>query len=144
MVNKELVGIDWTDTTLRRELPWDSNQWIEVRRLSGEEKRKRDNLIAKRCSRDEERERMEIELTHSEMQAYEWEHCIIGYRLLDSNGKYLTFENPKDNRERYARIRGKLETFIEDLIREVNKDEEEAQKEIAEVEKNSPISSEEV
>lgn len=137
MVNQ--ASINWCDDTLKRNLPWDDSQFIEVKRLSGRNKRKRQALASVFRVGSEVAEDMEIQMTYDKLKEFEWESSIIDFKLRDSRGKILTFGDPKKNSEIFDHIDGELEKFIDELILEVNKEDktEVAKPEIIEVEGNS-------
>lgn len=132
------VSIDWCDDTIKRELPWDSTQYVTVKRFSGRDKRRRQALAATYRIGPEKSEEMELQMAYDKLKEFEWSTAITDFRLKDSRGKIYSFADAKKNMEIFDHIGGKVEEFIDELILEVNKEDstEVVSAEVKEVEGN--------
>ena len=123
MSEKDRVSIDWVEDTIRKEIPWDSDQYIVVRRFTGREKRQRQALAGTFRLGSEKTDNVEITMTYDKLKTFEWQACIVDFRLKDAKDKVYLFSSKDRNQEIYDHISGPLEKWLDDLILEVNKEE---------------------
>ena len=138
-MDRDIASLDWCDDTTTKTLPWDSDQFVTVKRFTAREKRKRQSLAGTFRIGPEISEQTEIQMTYDRLKDFEWETAIVDYRLKDKNGKVYLFADAKSNRKIYDHISGDLEKFIDDLILTINKEKstEVVSSEVKEVEGNS-------
>lgn len=141
-------SLDWCEDTLRESLPWDSEQYIEVKRFDSKERRKRKALAMKGVTIDNEADSTSLDVAYDEIKEYEYDHAIVDFRLVsrrDGKQSVLTFnrDNPRKNREVYDHFSEELEDFVDKLIARVNKEDEKGEptEEVTEIEGNSNGSS---
>ena len=137
-MDKQIVSIDWCEDTITEKLPWDEEQFVTVRRLTGKEKRRKLDVASSVKMGTDQSDEYEINMRVGAVKDYEWNTCITDFLFKSTkNGKPRVDKfngiNPAANQVLYDHISGELEKFIDDLIDHVNKDD----KEVAEVSKNS-------
>jgi len=137
---EDVASIDWCDETLRKELPWDPDQFIEVRRFSDAEQKRRKGIGARysKVGTDDS----EVQIVYDRLAAYDYDTAIIDYRLKDKTGKVLLFGKPEWNANVYEHFgkSGKMADFVDELIAEVNKETPEGVKDVKDVAGNSESS----
>jgi hypothetical protein len=136
----KVVSIDWCEDTLKRNLPGDEEQFIEVRRFTAKQRRKRQQLAGRIHFKEGEEKALDdisVEVNVQELKTFEYTNGIVDFKLLDSQGKFHSFDHshPDRNLKIYDHITGDLEVFIDELLGEVNKDTE--TEEVKEIEGNS-------
>ena len=125
-MSEDKISVDWCEDTVTRQLPWDEDQFVSVRRFTGREKRRRQALAGTFRLGPEKSDDVEIQMTYDKLKDFEWATCITNFRLLvHKGGKDLVmlFSSKDNNQEVYDHITGRLEEFIDNLILEVNKEE---------------------
>jgi len=144
----EIISIDWCTDTIKESLPWDPDQFIEVRRLTAKEKRRKRTIASKfTLDRKSKSDDIDVQIAVDEIKDFEYTHCITDFSLKgkDKYGKeqILTFSNAKDNTKIYDHFGEKLEEFVDKLISKVNKesDDEDSEEAVDEAEGNSESSS---
>jgi hypothetical protein len=134
---KTIISIDWCDDTIKEALPWDSTQYVEVKRLSNAQKLRRESIMARFSGGGGDSQN--IQMQYDEVKLFEYENSITDFCFKDSRGKTLQYD-PKQlprNRSIYEHCCGELAKFIDSLIDRVN-----GNGEVDEMLKNSQRSSE--
>jgi len=149
-------GISLIDSTRRFELPEDPGCYLEVRRLSGNEQRRVKSMAADRVHLEED-DQVALSLSFDKIKAFEWDHSIIAFRIMDTDtGRYYEFHQDhakgkeieiqdKDGkhlgfltkREVFNRIEGEFADWIDAKIDEINLKAEDKEDEKEEFLKNS-------
>ena len=136
------AALDWCEDKLRRELPDDPDQFIEVRRLNRRE-RDKCNGLATRARMSEvdgaslNMESIELDITVGRVKDFEYEHCITDFALKDGEGRAHRFGKPDRNKRIYDHFTPEMARFVDEMIAELNKDDEIGKAEVEAVEGNS-------
>lgn len=141
----KIIGINWCSDTIKRELPGDSEQFVEVRRLSKGEKLRRADLATRMTVKNGEMKDvsdMDISVATTAIKMFEYETCITDFAIKGPDKKdskkivIYRYGNAASNRDIYNHLTDDYAQFIDELIAEVNKDSAEDQAEVKAVEGN--------
>lgn len=136
---EDIVSIDWCDDTIRRTLPWDEDQYVEVKRFTNKERKRKQTLMTRFSHFADEA--AEVQLRYDEVAQFDYQTAITDFRLKDKTGKVLLFGKPSENSRIYDHFTGRLADFVDGLIAEVNMETEAGAAEISAVAGNSESSS---
>lgn len=136
-IDPDLVSVDWCDDEETVLHPHDETQFVKVRRLTSDEKRKRQSAGAKMSmgvsGKNTDTQDIDITVATDRIRMFEYERSITDYCLKDNRGNTLRFGAARDNARVYSHLNGLLAKAVDEAIERLNKDEAE----VAEVSGNS-------
>jgi len=136
-----MASVNFKRVTLKREVPGtNGEEYLEIRRLTSGEERHRSSIgsqmVISGSKKDKNNETI-MKMKLDEMKMFEFEKCIIDYRLIDDSGHVLEFGSPEQNRKVYEHFDSTICDLFDSMMEELNGTEEDKEELVKNLESSS-------